>query len=171
MSENIYYPLVPYCDDTTEYRHITSQFVETFEAGGREILKIDPSGISHLTAEGFSDTSHLLRATHLQQLRDIFDDADASDNDRFVALDLLKNANIAATLGIAGPGMDNVIVRVIADPRVSKNTAELNVEGKFGCMRVVLENEPSSNMRTSRLTSMAIIATLVRRTAKLICPA
>ena len=96
MSENIYYPLVPYCDDTTEYRHITSQFVETFEAGGREILKIDPSGISHLTAEGFSDTSHLLRATHLQQLRDIFDDTDASDNDRFVALDLLKNANIAA---------------------------------------------------------------------------
>ena len=96
MSENIYYPLVPYCDDTTEYRHITSQFVEAFEAGEREILKIDPVGISLLTAEGFSDTSHLLRATHLQQLRDILDDTDASDNDRFVALDLLKNANIAA---------------------------------------------------------------------------
>ena len=96
MSENIYYPLVPYCDDTTEYRHITSQFVEAFDAGGREILKLDPAGISLLTAEGFSDTSHLLRATHLQQLRDILDDTDASDNDRFVALDLLKNANIAA---------------------------------------------------------------------------
>ena len=90
---------------------------------------------------------------------------------REAALKFPKNANIAAALGIAGPGMDNVIVRVVADPRVSRNTAELNVEGEFGCMRVVLENEPSRNMRTSRLTSMAIIATLVRRTAKLICPA
>ncbi|MEK9677190.1 MAG: fumarate hydratase [Rhodospirillaceae bacterium] len=83
-------------EDTTEYRHVTSDYVETIDAGGREILKIDPEGIAQLTAEGFSDTSHLLRTAHLEQLSSILDDPDASDNDRFVAMDLLKNANIAA---------------------------------------------------------------------------
>lgn len=90
---------------------------------------------------------------------------------REAALKFPKNANIAAALGIAGPGMDNVIVRVVADPDVSRNTAELHVEGEFGSLRVVLENEPTQNMRTSRLTGMAIIATLARRTAKIVCPA
>ena len=84
----------------------------------------------------------------------------------------VKEAVLAlVALGIAGPGMDNVVVRVIADPAVSRNTAELDMEGGFGSMRLVLENEPSANARTSRLTGMAIVATLERRAAKLICPA
>jgi len=96
MSDTGFHPLMPRFEDTTEYRHITSDFVETIDVGGREILKIDPEGIAQLAAEGFSDTSHLLRSEHLEQLTKILDDPDASDNDRFVAMDLLKNANIAA---------------------------------------------------------------------------
>ena len=96
MSDNSFHPLIPNFDDTTEYRLITDDFVETVFTGDREVLKIDPEGITHLTAEGFSDTSHLLRTSHLQQLSNILDDPEASENDRFVALDLLKNANISA---------------------------------------------------------------------------
>ncbi|MFP6761879.1 MAG: fumarate hydratase [Rhodospirillales bacterium] len=96
MSDNSFHPLIPNFDDTTEYRLITDDFVETVFTGDREVLKIDPEGIAHLTAEGFSDTSHLLRTSHLQQLSNILNDPEASENDRFVALDLLKNANISA---------------------------------------------------------------------------
>ena len=56
MSENPYHPLMPYAEDTTEYRHITSDFVEHIKAGGREIIKIDPEGIAQLTSKGFSET-------------------------------------------------------------------------------------------------------------------
>ena len=96
MSDNSFHPLIPNFDDTTEYRLITDDFVETVFTGDREVLKINPEGIARLTAEGFSDTSHLLRTSHLQQLSNILDDPEASENDRFVALDLLKNANISA---------------------------------------------------------------------------
>ena len=96
MSEDGYQPLIPHFNDTTEYRHLTGDFVETITSNRRKILNIDPEGITRLTAEGFSDTSHLLRPTHLKQLSQILEDPEASDNDRFVALDLLKNANISA---------------------------------------------------------------------------
>jgi fumarate hydratase, class I len=96
MSDNNYFPMVPSFDDTTKYRLLTTDYVETVEFEGREILKIAPEGIAMLTAQGFSDTSHLLRTEHLEQVRKILDDPEASDNDRFVALDMLKNANIAS---------------------------------------------------------------------------
>ncbi len=96
INDNDYFPLVPPFEDTTKYRLLTTDYVETVEFDGREILKIDPEGIAMLTAQGFSDTSHLLRTEHLEQVRKILDDPEASDNDRFVALDMLKNANIAA---------------------------------------------------------------------------
>ena len=96
MSDENYFPMVPFIEDSTNYRLITSDYIKTIEFAGREVLEIDPEGISILTAKGFSDTSHLLRTQHLEQLRTILDDPEASDNDRFVALDLLKNANIAS---------------------------------------------------------------------------
>jgi len=88
--------MVPSMPDETEYRQVSGDYVEVVEAGGREILRIDPAGITALTAAGFSDTSHLLRPAHLKQLASILKDPEASENDRFVAMDLLKNANIAA---------------------------------------------------------------------------
>ncbi|MGP3946234.1 fumarate hydratase [Streptomyces sp. 6N106] len=91
-----YSDLLPLGEDTTPYRLVTSDGVSTFEAGGRTFLKVEPEALRKLAAEAMHDISHYLRPAHLTQLRRILDDPEASANDRFVALDLLKNANIAA---------------------------------------------------------------------------
>jgi fumarate hydratase, class I len=96
MPEFAYHELLPLGKDTTPYRLITTESVSTFEADGKTFLKVDPEAIRKLTAEAMHDIAHLLRPGHLQQLRNILDDPEASANDRFVALDLLKNAAIAA---------------------------------------------------------------------------
>jgi fumarate hydratase class I len=94
--EFAYSELLPLGEDTTPYRLVTSEGVSTFEAGGRTFLKVAPEALRTLAAEAMHDISHYLRPSHLAQLRRILDDPEASSNDRFVALDLLKNANIAA---------------------------------------------------------------------------
>ena len=88
--------LFDYGEDTTEYRKLTSDFVKTHDVAGRTILEIEPEGLELLAATALRDTSHLLRSAHLQQLANILDDDEASGNDKFVAMELLKNANIAA---------------------------------------------------------------------------
>ncbi|MCM2421349.1 MULTISPECIES: fumarate hydratase [unclassified Streptomyces] len=96
MPEFSYTDLLPLGEDTTPYRLITSEGVSTVEADGRTFLKVEPEALRTLAAEAMHDISHYLRPAHLTQLRRILDDPEASPNDRFVALDLLKNANIAA---------------------------------------------------------------------------
>ena len=91
-----YEDLLPIGPDTTEYRKITSDGVATFTAEGKEFLKVSPEAITNLTQVAIHDISHYLRAAHLQQLQNILKDPESSPNDRFVALDLLKNANISA---------------------------------------------------------------------------
>ena len=80
----------------TPYRLITADHVSTVEAAGRSFVTVEAAGLTRLAAEAMRDIAHLLRPGHLAQLRKILDDPESSDNDRFVALDLLKNANIAA---------------------------------------------------------------------------
>jgi len=82
--------------DSTPYRLVTTEGVSTFEADGQTFLRVDPEAIRRLTAEAMHDISHYLRPAHLAQLRRIIDDPESSGNDRFVALDLLKNVNISA---------------------------------------------------------------------------
>jgi len=92
-----YAPLLPLAPDTTEYRLITDEGVDVVRGpGGREFLTVEPAVLTQLTAEAMHDIAHFLRPAHLTQLRSILDDPAASPNDRFVALDLLRNANIAA---------------------------------------------------------------------------
>ncbi|GAA3023420.1 fumarate hydratase [Gordonia defluvii] len=91
-----YSDLLPTGPDETPYRLITSAGVSAFEVDGRQFLKVDPAAITALTAAAMHDISHYLRPAHLKQLRRIIDDPEASGNDRFVALDLLKNVNISA---------------------------------------------------------------------------
>ena len=83
-------------EEETPYRLLTTDWVSTGDYEGREILKVDPEGLALLADQAFRDSAHLLRPGHLAQLRTILDDPEASDNDRFVAIELLKNANIAA---------------------------------------------------------------------------
>ena len=96
MPEFNYEDLLPIGADETEYRLLTKEGVSTFTAEGMEFLKVAPEAIQKLTSEAIHDTSHFLRDAHLQQLANILKDPEASANDRFVALDLLKNANISA---------------------------------------------------------------------------
>jgi len=88
--------LFPLGADNTPYRKISSDHVSVDTFKGQEILTIDPEGIRLLAETAFADINHLLRPGHLKQLAAILDDPEATDNDRFVAYDLLKNANIAA---------------------------------------------------------------------------
>jgi len=96
MSDFAYQDLLPVGPDDTEYRLVTTEGVSTFEAGGERFVRVAPEALSTLAREAMLDIAHLLRPGHLDQLRRILDDPEASDNDRFVALDLLRNANIAA---------------------------------------------------------------------------
>ena len=86
----------PLDKDQTDYRLLTGKFVSEANFEGNEILKVDIEGLKLLSETAFSDINHLLRPNHLMQLASILDDDEATDNDRFVAFDLLKNANIAA---------------------------------------------------------------------------
>ncbi|MFC9980668.1 fumarate hydratase [Gordonia sp. NPDC127522] len=94
--EFLYSDLLPTGADETPYRLVTTEGVSTFSVDGQTFLKVDPEAIRRLTAEAMHDISHYLRPAHLAQLRKIIDDPEASGNDRFVALDLLKNVNISA---------------------------------------------------------------------------
>ena len=96
MPEFIYEDLLPVGADTTEYRLISKDGISTFEADGKTFLKVSPEAIRNLTEVAMHDISHYLRSEHLQQLANILKDPESSPNDRFVALDLLKNANISA---------------------------------------------------------------------------
>src|SRR2546429_2099763 len=90
-------PLLPLGPDQTEYRLLTTDGVAAVEGpGGRRVLTVQPAVLTRLTTEAMHDIAHFLRPAHLAQLRSIVDDPAASPNDRFVALDLLRNANIAA---------------------------------------------------------------------------
>ncbi|MBX9470107.1 fumarate hydratase [Rhizobium sp. WL3] len=88
--------LFPIGEDLTPYRKITSDHVSVETFKGQEILTVEPEGLRLLAETALSDINHLLRPGHLKQLASILDDPEATDNDRFVAFDLLKNANIAA---------------------------------------------------------------------------
>ncbi|MGZ3422043.1 MAG: fumarate hydratase, partial [Polyangiales bacterium] len=96
MAEFQYQDVLPIGHDDTQFRKITSDGVSTFEGGGSTFLRVEPEALSTLTFEAMRDIAHLLRPGHLAQLRRILDDSEASPNDKFVALDLLQNANIAA---------------------------------------------------------------------------
>src|SRR6266536_2195482 len=97
MPEFAYAPLLPLGPDTTHYRLIGTDGVGVVDGpGGHRFLTVEPEVLTRLTDEAMHDIAHYLRPAHLAQLRAIIDDPAASPNDRFVALDLLKNANIAA---------------------------------------------------------------------------
>lgn len=96
MSEFQFERMFPLGEDATEYRLITKAHVSVKEFEGRDLLLIEPEGLTRLATEAFKDMAHLYRSEHLEKLRKIMDDPESSDNDRYVALELLKNAVIAS---------------------------------------------------------------------------
>ena len=96
MSEFIYQEPFPIECDKTQYRLLTKEYVKIVECDGRRILKVDPKGIELLAREAYTDVSFYLRPAHLEQLRHILEDPEASDNDKFVAYTMLLNQTVAA---------------------------------------------------------------------------
>lgn len=92
-----YQELFDLCPDrTTIYRKLSSEHVSTLNVNGLNFLKVEPEALRKLSAQAMTDVSHLLRPAHLNQLSNILKDPEATSNDKFVAMELLKNANIAA---------------------------------------------------------------------------
>ncbi len=98
MTEFAYQPMFPLGKDDTPYRKLTDQYVSTSTLDAQEVLKIDPEGLTVLAEAAFRDVSHLYRPSHLASLAKILEDPASSENDRFVATEMLKNAVIAAEM-------------------------------------------------------------------------
>jgi fumarate hydratase class I len=96
MSNFSYSDLLPLGPDSSKYRLVSTEGVSLIKLGDQEFLQVEPAALEKLSAEAFHDISHYMRPAHLQQLENIVKDPESSPNDRFVAIDLLKNANILA---------------------------------------------------------------------------
>ena len=137
-------------EDTTDYRLITTDGVRVVDLGGRRFLEVDHEAITALTSEAMRDIAHLLRPSHLQQLRNILDDNDASPNDHFVALELLKNANIAAA-GIL-PGCQDTGTAIV---KGKKGQYVLTPgDDKPAIARGIFDTYQTSNLRYSQMAPL-----------------
>ncbi|MFM1826221.1 MAG: hypothetical protein RLZZ37_856 [Actinomycetota bacterium] len=152
MAEFQYTELLPLGEDKTTYRKISDSGFKIEKMGDKEFLVIEPETIKKLTFEAMHDSQHYLRTNHLKQLRKILDDKEASNNDKFVALDLLKNANISAggvlpmcqdtgTVIITGKRGSNVIT--------NSHDEEIISEGVFNAYQQL-------NLRYSQLAPLSM---------------
>ena len=152
MTEFDYQPMLPVGPDKTEYRQISTDFVTSLELDGRPFIKIDPAGLRLLARQAFEDVSHLLRASHLAQLRAILEDPQASRNDRFVALEMLKNAVISADRVLPMcQDTGTAIVSAVRGEQVLTGGADASAlsEGIF-------DTYQSSNLRFSQLAPLTM---------------
>ncbi|WP_334129530.1 fumarate hydratase [Sneathiella sp.] len=138
--------------DDTPYRKLTSDHVSTVTVDGREILKVEPEALTLLAAEAMRDVAHLLRPQHLQQLANILKDDEASENDKFVATELLKNANIAA--GMILPGCQDTGTAII----MGKKGQYVWTDGKDKeqLSRGVFKTYTETNLRYSQLAPISM---------------
>ena len=147
----VYQDPLPLGPDDTTYRLLTPDGVSTFEAGGHTFLSVDPALLTLITSEAMRDIAHLLRPGHLAQLSSILDDPEASDNDRFVALELLKNANIAA--GRVLPGCQDTGTAII---KGKKGQFVFTGGGDEAAIaRGVFDTYQSSNLRYSQMAPIS----------------
>ncbi len=150
MSAFTYQDMLPLGEDTTPYRLVSKDHVSTFEAGGKTFLKVEPEALTLLTREAMRDIAHLLRPGHLQQLSNILKDPEATSNDRFVALELLKNANIAA--GLVLPSCQDTGTAIVMGKKGQNVFTGFNDEEAIS--RGVFETYTTSNLRYSQLTPL-----------------
>jgi fumarate hydratase, class I len=143
-------PILDVHPHDTPYRLITTDHVSTVEAAGRSFVTVEAAGLTRLAAEAMRDIAHLLRPGHLAQLRKILDDPEASDNDRFVALDLLKNANIAAG-GVLPMCQDTGTAIIVGKRGQDVLTAGDDEES---LARGVFDTYATSNLRYSQLAPL-----------------
>jgi fumarate hydratase class I len=144
--------MLPLGADETTYRLVTTDGISTFEAGGRRFVQVEPEVLTLLTAEAMRDIAHFLRPGHLQQLRNILDDPEASPNDRFVALDLLKNACIAA--GGVLPMCQDTGTAIVMGKKGQQVLTTGNDEESIS--RGVFDTYQTSNLRYSQMAPVTM---------------
>ncbi len=140
----------PGAPETTPYRKLTGDFVSEFKAGPHTFLKVEAEGISLLTSQAMRDIAHLLRPGHLKQLRSILDDQEASPNDKFVALELLKNANIAS--GFVLPSCQDTGTAIVMAKKGQNVFTGFNDEQAIA--RGVFDTYQTSNLRYSQVAPL-----------------
>jgi fumarate hydratase class I len=150
MSDFQYQDLLPLGSDATPYRKLTSDHISTFQAAGRTFLQVEPPALTMLAREAMRDIAHLLRPGHLAQLRAILDDPEASPNDKFVALDLLKNANIAA--GFVLPSCQDTGTAIVMGKR-GQNVITQGSDEQW-IARGIYETYRDSNLRYSQMAPL-----------------
>ncbi|MXW41580.1 MAG: fumarate hydratase [Acidimicrobiia bacterium] len=139
-------------DINTKYRLLTTDHVSTITLGDRQFLQIEPEALRLLTAEAMRDIAHLLRSGHLAQLAAILKDPEASDNDRFVATELLRNANIAA--GGVLPGCQDTGTAVVVGHKGERVLTDADDEQAIS--RGVFDTYQTSNLRYSQLAPLTM---------------
>ncbi len=152
MPDFHYQPIFEHGEDETEYRFLGDDHVSTIEVDGREILKIEPAALERLAAEAIRDVSHLLRTSHLKQLAKILEDPEASDNDRFVAVTLMKNANIAS--GMVLPSCQDTGTAIV----VGKKGQDVWVDGhdEEALSRGIFKTYTETNLRYSQVAPLSM---------------
>lgn len=153
MAEFAYTELLPKGPDTTtEYRLLTTDHVSTVTLGDRQFLQVDPEALRLLTSEAMRDIAHLLRSEHLAQLAAILDDPEASANDRFVATELLRNANIAA--GGVLPSCQDTGTAVVVGHKGERVLTDADDEKAIA--QGVFDTFQTSNLRYSQLAPLTM---------------
>jgi fumarate hydratase class I len=150
--EFTYTDLLPLGADSTRYRRLTTEGVEVVDLGGSSFLKVSDEALRLLSAEAIRDISHLLRSGHLQQLRNIIDDPEASSNDRFVATELLQNACIAA--GFVLPGCQDTGTVIIKGKKGQHVLTDGN--DKVALARGAFDTYQNSNLRYSQMAPLTM---------------
>ena len=137
-------------DKTTPYRKLTDKHVSTIDVNGTKFLKVEPEALRLLSAQAFTDIAHLLRPAHLQQLSNILKDPEATENDRFVALELLKNANIASNFVL--PGCQDTGTAIISGKRGQHVLTDGKDEANLS--RGVYDTYTKTNLRYSQVAPL-----------------
>ena len=145
-----YHELLPLGHDATPFRLLTTDGVSTFEANGHSFLQVDPEVITLLTSSAMRDIQHFLRPGHLAQLALILDDPEATGNDKFVALDLLKNAAIAA--GGILPGCQDTGTAIVKGKK--GQFVVTGSDDKVAITRGVWDTYVNTNLRYSQMSAL-----------------
>ena len=153
-TEFTYSPLLPTGPDDTPYRLLGTEGVRTLTAAGRTFLEVAPEALRLLTETAMHDISHYLRPAHLAQLRRILEDPEASPNDRFVALDLLKNANVSA--GGVLPMCQDTGTAIVMGKRGSQVLTAGGVTDEEAISRGVFDAYTRLNLRYSQMAPLTM---------------
>ncbi len=152
MTDFDYTDLLPLGEDDTDYEFLGSDGVEAIDLGGHEFVRVSDEAIRELSATAIRNISHLLRSSHLAQLSSILDDPEASANDRFVARELLENANIAS--GFILPGCQDTGTAII---KAKKGQYILTAgDDKRALAHGVFDTFQSSNLRYSQMAPLTM---------------